>query len=302
MYNIWNALYSKQHFNAITFRLANDDPAAYNALSQGETNLIRMICAARWMCRENCDVDLINKLKIPASQSLINMVAAVFGGHGSTQWQSLAKTSTCIFEQGQLSQIILMFLLVSTKCPGGKMGGECGSACLKIVAFLSCPEQRIRLVLAGAFALLYGKCAKFFDRQSELSGACYETYSTKMRETVIFERSVILTDLNMICADWKAYFPDAAAFLSSESERAVNIGKYYSSPNQCVSFFDSLMKEAAKESMALGLKYFRDPWYGCGYCLLLVLDPFVGPAVAGAILEAMHILKLIAIKRKSSKC
>ena len=90
------------------------------------------------------------------------------------------------------------------------------------------------------------------------------------------------------------FLPTAKVFLNKEAKRAKDLG-LVGSENEVIKFFNDLMKNGTSSVLQIALKYFFYPGQRPGWVLLQVIDPYVGPLAAAAILLALKRLDLIDI-------
>jgi hypothetical protein len=250
-------------------------------------NLVGSVNATRWLSTERTSDHMYDNLSIPASTTLITFVSDSFGGSDSEHWLLAKEYCTCINSK-ELSHTMLAFWYLANT-PGGKKG-EGAVGCLSVLGFLGSPYQRITIAIVAALYPIHLSWAKFSDKPAEI-GIKPRCASTRSIEGVRFDR-IFLESMVQLSSDWAAFIPEAKTFLSKEAKRAVDL-KLVGSENEVVEFFNQLMKRGTSSVMAVALKYFFYPGLRPAWSILQVVDPFVGPTAASALLSSLKSLGLI---------
>ena len=253
-------------------------------------NLVGEIARTRWVSAERTSDKVIDALNEPASELLIEKISNYFGGVESDEWIEGCKYCTCM-SSDKLSHLMLAFWWLANHTPGGKKGmGLVG--CISIIGFLGTPYHRVCLKIAAALYPIHIKWSKFSDRSSEI-GIRPQAISTRSIENAIFERNFI-REIHHLCTEWSTFLPDVNAYILSEATRALSLG-LIEDENIFLEFFNNLMIEGCKGMMEMTSKYFYQPGLRLGWSLLQVVDPYVGPNAAGAILCVLRKMNLINI-------
>ena len=274
--------------DTLTIDSFGGDLARYLDAPPSMRNLVGEIARTRWVSAERTSDKVIAALDEPASQLLIDKISNYLGGVESEEWKEGCKYCTCM-SSDKLSHLMLAFWWLANHTPGGKKGmGLVG--CISIVGFLGTPFHRICLKLAAALYPIHIKWSKFSDRSSEI-GITPQAISTRAIENAIFERNFI-GEIHHLCTDWSSFLPEVHAFILSEATRAMSLG-LIENENTLLDYFNDLMKEGCKGMMEMTSKYYYQPGLRLGWSLLQVVDPYVGPHAAGAILSVLRKMNLI---------
>jgi hypothetical protein len=119
--------------------------------------------------------------------------------------------------------------------------------------------------------------------------------STRSTEGVRFDRGFIEA-MAKLGNNWGEVLPEAKDFMEKEAKRAEDI-KLVDCKEEVTDFFNGLMKKGTSNVLNVTLKYFFRPGLRPGWCILQVVDPYVGPRAATAILIALIKLGLIELER-----
>ena len=265
--------------DTITVDALGGDTDLFKDAPKAVKNLIGEIARTRWVSAERTSKNLLDALNAPATEKLISMVSNYFGGKETEDWIQVSKYFTCVGTD-DLSHIMLSFWWLANHSPGGKKG-EGLTSCIQVVGFLGTPHHRVSMMFASALYPIHIQWTMFSDRTSEI-GLAPHAISTRAIENAVFERT-FTQQIYELCNDWTASLPDVHSFLVKEASRAVKLA-LTDKEEIMINYFDNLVKDGCKDMMKVVSKYFFLPSLRLGWSLLQVVDPFVGPHAAAAIL------------------
>ena len=278
----------KSMVDALTVESLGGDPDIFNEAPVEIRNLIGSVNATRWLSTERTSDNLLQTLSIPASEKLIDHVCTFFGGKESADWVTAVQYCTCI-DSEELSHTMLTFWYLANHAPGAKKG-EGAVGCLSVLGFLGSPYHRITLMLIASLYPIHLSWASFSDKPAEI-GVKPNCASTRSIEGVRFDRS-FLSSMSALTTNWELFLPDAKVFMDKEALRAKKLG-LVQTEKEVTDFFNKMIKEGTSNVMSVALKYFFFPALRPGWCILQVVDPYIGPRAASAILVALRKLGLV---------
>lgn len=285
----------KAMVEALTTQSVGGDPNYFKKAPKEIRNLIGEIARTRWLSTERTTERLISLLRVEATEEFTNFIKPYLGNEDSDNWKAAMKYCVCI-DSTHLSQFMLTFWYLANHTPGGKKG-EGLVGCMKVLGFLGSPYQRVSIFIVASLYPIHLDWVKFSDRVSEI-GIAAKAISTRSIENVLFERHFVECIL-CLSTDWRKVLPDANEFLISETSRAKALG-LIDDEKVMVDYFDAQMKMGTEPMMEVTKKYFIIPGLRIGWSILQVVDPYVGPAAAAAILCALR--KLGHINEDDSSC
>ena len=275
----------KAMVNALTTVSVGGDPTLYMTAPKEMRKLIGKVARTRWLSAERTTERLIELLKVQATTTMIKFVKDYFGGDESNNWKAACKYCTCI-GSNYLSQFMLTFWYIANHTPGGRKG-EGMVGCMKVLGFLGSPYHRVSIHIVASLYPIHLKWVKFSDRVSEI-GVEAKAISTRAIENVLFERHFI-SDIYRLTSNWKTFLPESYSFLQSEALRSKALG-FDTDEKDMEEYYDCKIKEGTKSMLEMTLKYFLYPGLKLGWSILQVVDPYVGPKAAFAILSALKSL------------
>lgn len=275
--------------DALTVKSVGGNPEDFSNAPDAIRKLIGSVNATRWLSTERTSDNLLETMSVPASPDLVEHVCKFFGGPESENWVIAKKFCTCI-DSTDLSHTMLSFWYLANHSPGGKKG-EGAIGCLRVLGFLGSPYHRITIKIVASLYPIHLSWAAFADKNSEI-GVRPKCPSTRSVEAVRFDRG-FLQAMSQLAGQWEKFLPDSKAFLDSEAQRAEDL-ELVSNKDEVTAYFNDLMSKGTCNVLKMALKYFFYPGLRPGWSILQVVDPFVGPKAAGAILSALTILGNIA--------
>ena len=249
------------------------------------------MAANRWLSFETRADRLLQFLLIEAPQSLIDGVKELYqdenGEVDALQWAKILYDSQCIHDPSKQSAYILLIMLLANLSSGGTEG-EIRTNLTKIVGFLAASEHRMAIILLAAWLPIHRNWLAF--PASPASPDIFpnsELYGNRAPEGVNDSRLIILF-VSGFSFDWKSCFPEVYAAMVKLSTRPKSfVSDSDIPPEEFVASWSKKISDEGAPMLEAALKYFRDIEITIGWSILLVLDPYLGPIFAQAILDAL---------------
>jgi hypothetical protein len=249
------------------------------------SKLLDEIRESRWLSRENVCLQLVGAMNVEATQLFQDKVKAYFDslpGHENT-WAEILKFGRC-FNSDKLSHLFLAFMYLcnhSSATPS--------KAYWLIVGFLGSPTHRIATYLGSVMQKDHIAFATFVDGKSNCreDGQLSRTYSTLALEEVPFMRKTIAR-VYAIANDFFGVFPEAAAVLRDEAQRAEDLQMEGVTKEIVIDYFKNMVSEHSANMKSQADAYFRDQTLTLGFMVQYLIDYNTAPHAAVVLLDMLQ--------------
>jgi hypothetical protein len=229
-------------------------------------------------------------LSIPANELMLTVLGATHTKPG--QLEKLLVAARCIHDPSSSSAFIVCIMLLVNKLPGGK-NGEARKALTRIIGCLGSIEHRITIVFVAAWYPIHLKWLAFSNAPSEVVPDS-DVISNRTIESQVFSRSFLQEVFNLQLS-WSTALPTLAAEIKALSRHSKTL-----SADECYERWDLYIKDSSKGMYDVAVKYFQNmELQSIGWSFLYVVDPFVGPAFAQGLLNALLKLTIISAEQAS---
>jgi len=145
------------------------------------------ISANRWISTENQASRLVEMLQIPAPVRLREILETE---HGAAQMTEIYKVCSCLFDDGQISAVMLIVYYMAHHAIGGR-GGEQQKNFEMLFFFLGSVEHRAALCAISSMLPMHRSWLAYSNGPSEIVAS--NVYSTRRLESSVFSRNVLGT-------------------------------------------------------------------------------------------------------------
>jgi hypothetical protein len=268
-------------------------------------NAFGLFSKQRWLTQERQCLKAWRCLCIRATIKLLSMIATLYGGEHTFEYQEAIKLCVCVDDPSAPSAFILVILLICNHC--GSKDSDSAKNLAELVTFYCSPLHRISIAFGADIYPVHKRFLAFVDSPSERESNAgkIKTISTREIEFGIYHREMILWYYKYRSNIKSALSQHFVEYVEKESKRAVGIIEGVTDDKTCSDWFykkarhivktpasesvpeELLLDQVGINSLAMAIDKFSSHFIGPGHILAVLPCPFLGPHAAHSILRAL---------------